>query len=109
MSSYEVVPVFQAGEAGFITWTFLRPLINVCHRLLLDKMSSDVELFFCRQLGSYFYGKIQRIRVDDCVSSDILVTSVVPQGSHFGPLFFWFVNEITRIFNYVDVFFMMTT
>jgi hypothetical protein len=35
-------------------------------------------------LGSYFSGRIQRVRMDDCVSRDILFTSGVPQGSHWG-------------------------
>jgi hypothetical protein len=34
------------------------------------------------------------------------VTSGVPQGSHLGPLcFIWFVNRISKIFDYVRVFF----
>jgi hypothetical protein len=42
----------------------------------------------------------------DCVSRDILVTSGVPQGCHFGPLcFIWFVNDISRIFRYIRVLF----
>jgi hypothetical protein len=64
------------------------------HRLLLDKMSTDVEPSRCQWLGSYFSGRIQRASMGDCVSSDILVTASVPEGSHLQPLcFIWFVNE----------------
>jgi hypothetical protein len=78
-------------------------------------MSSDVELFFCRQLGSYFYGKIQCIRV----YSYALIYRWLRFKRYFSYVsrqsfqreaisanfFFWFVNEFTRIFNYVYVFF----
>jgi hypothetical protein len=69
----------------------------VCHRLFLDKMSTDVEPSRCQWLGSYFSGRIQRVMMGDCVSRDILVTSGVPQGSHLGPLcLIWYVNVILR-------------
>jgi hypothetical protein len=69
-------------------------------------MSTDVEPSRCQWLGSYFSGRIQRVRMGDCVSRDIVVTSGVPQGSHLRPLcFIWFVNEISRIFRHVRVLF----
>jgi hypothetical protein len=69
-------------------------------------MSTDVEPFRCQWLGSYFSGRIQRVKMGDCVSRDNLVTSGVPQESHLGPLcFIWFVNEIPRIFRHVQVLF----
>jgi hypothetical protein len=46
------------------------------------------------------------VKMGDCVSRDILVFSGVLQGSHLGPLcFIWFVNEISRIFRHVRVFY----
>jgi hypothetical protein len=75
----------------------------VRHRLLLDKMSTDVEPSRCQWMGSYFSGRIQRVRMGDCISRDILG---VPQGSHLGPLcFIWFVNEISWIFRHVRALF----
>jgi hypothetical protein len=70
---------------------FLKAFDRVRHCLLLDKMSSDFEPARCQWLCSYFSGRIQRIRMGDCVSSDILVTSGVPQvcqGTHLGPFCF---------------------
>jgi hypothetical protein len=69
-------------------------------------MSTDFEPSRCQWLGSYFSGRIQRVRTGDCVSRDILVTSGVPQESHLGLLcFIWFVNEISRISRHVRVLF----
>jgi hypothetical protein len=45
---------------------------KVHHRLLLDKMSVDVEPPHCQWLGSYFSGRIQRVRMGYCVSRVIL-------------------------------------
>jgi hypothetical protein len=61
---------------------------KVRHRLLLDKMSTDVEPSRCQWLASNFSGRIQRVRMADCVSRDIFVTSGVPQSSHSRPLCF---------------------
>jgi hypothetical protein len=67
---------------------FSKAFDEVRHRLLLDKIPTDVEPSHCQWLGSYLSGRIQRVRKDDCVSRDSLVTSSVPQGSHLGPLYF---------------------
>jgi hypothetical protein len=61
---------------------------RVHHCLLLDKISSDTEPAGCQWLRPHFFGRIQRIRMGDFVSRDILVTSSVSQGSHFGLLCF---------------------
>jgi hypothetical protein len=76
---------------------FSKAFDKVRHRLLLGKMSTDVEPSHCQWLGSYFSVRIQRVRMDD---------SYVPQCSHLGPLcFIWYVNEISWIFAHVRVLF----
>jgi hypothetical protein len=50
--------------------------------VLLDNMSTDVEQSRCQWFGSYFSGRMQRIKMG--VSRDILVTLGVTQGSHLG-------------------------
>jgi hypothetical protein len=57
---------------------FSKAFDKLRHRLLLDKMSTNVEPSRCQWLGSYFSGRIKRVRMGDCVSRDILVTSGVP-------------------------------
>jgi hypothetical protein len=88
------------------TPTFLRPLIkcvNICSWIKCRLMLSHPVV---SGWGSYFSGRIQRVRMGDCVSRDILVTSGVSQGSHLRPLcFIWVVNEISRIFGHVRVLF----
>jgi hypothetical protein len=71
-------------------------------RLLLEKMSTDVEPSRCQCLGSYFSGRIQRVKMGDCVSKDILVTAGFPQGPF---CFTSIVNEISRIFRHMRVLF----
>jgi hypothetical protein len=57
-------------------------------------------------LGSDLPGRIQKIRIGDVVSKDIMVTLGVPQGCHLGPLcFIWFVNRISEMFDYVRMLF----
>jgi hypothetical protein len=105
-SSFVLKSIEDGSQMDSIYMDFSKAFDKVRHRLLLDKMSTDVEPFRCQWLGSYFSGRIQRVRMGDCVSRDILVTSGVLQGSHLGPLcFIWFVNEIARIFRHVRVLF----
>jgi hypothetical protein len=69
-------------------------------------MSTDVEPSCCQWLSSYFSGRFQCVRIGDCVSRGILVTSNVPQGRYLGPLcFIWFVDEISRNLRHVWVLF----
>jgi hypothetical protein len=83
---------------------FYKTFDGVRHRLFWDKMSTDVEPSRCQWLVSYLTVRIQRVRMSDCVSRDILVTLGVPQGRHLGPpCFIWFVNKISRIFRHVWV------
>jgi hypothetical protein len=101
-----IIIIEEAGQVESIYTDFSKAFDKVRHRLLLDNMSTDVEPSRCQWLGSYFSGRIQRVRMADCVSRDILVTLGVPQGSYLKPLcFIWFVNEISRIFRHLRVLF----
>jgi hypothetical protein len=53
---------------------------------------------------SYLTGCTQRVSVDDYLSETIFCHSGVPQGSHFGPLFFIAdINDMLDIFENVGV------
>jgi hypothetical protein len=56
---------------------FSKAFDKVRHRVFLDKISTSVEPSRCQWLGSYFSGIIQRVRMSDCVSRDVLVTKGV--------------------------------
>jgi hypothetical protein len=59
---------------GFDLHGFFKGIYKVRHCLLLDKMSSDVEPApYQWWLRSYFSGRVQHIKMRDCVSRDILV------------------------------------
>jgi hypothetical protein len=103
--------ILKSMESGLqvdsVYTDFSKAFDKVRHCLLLHKLSSSpIDPARCELLRSYLSGRIQHIRIGSCISSEIKVTSGVPQGSHLGPLcFVWFVNEITLIFKYVRVLF----
>jgi hypothetical protein len=68
--------VMNFGEVDSIYMDFSKAFDKMRHRLLLDKMSTDVETSRCQWLGSYFSGR-KRVKMGDCVSRDILVVSGV--------------------------------
>jgi hypothetical protein len=76
-----VLKSIEDGCQDSIYTDFSKAFDMVRHRLLLDKMSIHVEPTRSQWLGSCSSGRIQRVRMGDFVSRDILVTSGVPQGS----------------------------
>jgi hypothetical protein len=103
-SSFVLKSIDDGCQVDSIYMDFFKAFDKVRNRL--DKMSTDVEQSRFQWLGTYFSGRIQRVRMGECVSGDILVTSSVPQGSYLGPLcFIWFVYEISWIFRHMRVLF----
>jgi hypothetical protein len=79
---------------------FQKAFDRVRHQLLLNEMSVSIEPTRCMWLGSYLSGKIQKIRIGDAVSKDI------KEGTHHVALcFIWFINRLSKIFDYVRVLF----
>jgi hypothetical protein len=77
-SSFVLKSIEDGCQVDAIYTDFFNAFVKVSHRLLLYKMSTDVEPSRCQWLGSYFFEWIQGVRMGDCVSRDILVTSAVP-------------------------------
>jgi hypothetical protein len=67
-----------------INTDFSKAFDKVRHRLLLDKMSTNVEPSRCQWLGSYFSGRMQRVRMSDCVSRDIWSPRALRRASIWG-------------------------
>jgi hypothetical protein len=92
-ASFVLNPIEDGHQVDSIYTDFSKAFDR--HQLLLNETSVGIEPARCMWLGSYLSGRIQKIRIGDAVSKDIKVTSGVLQGSHLGPLcFFWFVNRI---------------
>jgi hypothetical protein len=65
-SSFVLKSIEDGCQVDSFYTDFSKAFDKVRHRLLLDKMSTDVEPSRCQWLGSYFSGRIQRVRIGDC-------------------------------------------
>jgi hypothetical protein len=106
-ASFVLNSIEDGNQVDSIYTDYSKPFDRVHHQLLLNEMSTaGIKPAKCMWLGSYLFGRIQKIRISDAVSKDIKVTSDFRQRSHLGSLcLIWFINKISAIFDYVRVLF----
>jgi hypothetical protein len=92
-SSFVLKSIEDGCQVDSIYMDFSKACDKVRHRLLLHKISTDVEPSRCQWLGSYFSGIIQRVKMGDCVSRDIIGHFGHSTGQLFGATLFHLVGE----------------
>ena len=87
----------SGGSVRAIFIDFRKAFDLVNHNILFSKLKKyDIPHFLLAWLGSYLSNRQQRVRVNQCLSSLLLLTGGMPQGSWLGPLsFLVLIDDLT--------------
>jgi Reverse transcriptase (RNA-dependent DNA polymerase) len=103
-TSFILRAIAKGLQVDSVYTDFSKAFDKVCYCLLLLKIApSPLKPARCDLFQSYLSGRIQRIRIGNCVSSEIKVTSGVPQGSNLGPLWLCFILVHERPLSYFQI------